>query len=463
MTAFSIVKLITDRRAAAILASLLSFLATVAIAAMPAGSLATAPASDLGCLRGRHQSSVAVFACADACRPIPWQLDERAGDGRWALEQGPDANPDDPPGVLDDNDELLWMAADAGRRAAASELPDAGDCAVELEVHRGDQVGWAYAVATRGPAPRSPARYVAYDPAADRVEGARVAVGFGAPTPRYLALRGRDGAFGPNLLDRLKVRAHARFLGFIPLGRDEDDIEYEFSAWHAGPVRVLRREYQWVRLASWLRTPIFETETLMTRDAMTLPVRLRLNFPPSYFFAGIEVQAVLDFRDLRGWQVAAAGAAPVTVGDDDARRLDGVHSDWVALRGPEATLVLELVRGPSLATLVPTIVYRDDGEPQPPEAVAGERPGVGYRLREWSEVDRGHHWFAAVARALPPDADLAAFARERELPTTVTARELPVAPPTRTGPGRDAQTYDTSTAIPLLRRHSASSRSAAGS
>ena len=425
MTAFRIVKLIAPHVAAAILASLLHFLAAPGLAQTPASGLAAVSARDLACLLGRSESSVALFACATVCVPIPWQLDERDGEGRWALDQGPEPNRDEPPGVFDDNDEVLWMAGDAGRRASWRELPDAGDCAIELEVHRGAQVTWVYAVATGAAAPRSPVRYVTYDPTADRVEGERVAVGFGAPTPRYLALRGADGAFGPNLLDRLKVRAHARFLGFIPLGRDEDDIEYEFSAWRAGPVRVLRREYQWVRLASWLRTPIFETETLMTRDAMTLPVRLKLNFPPTYLFGGIEVQAVLDFRDLRGWQVAAAGVEPAAVGVAGAGRLDGARSDWVALRGPDATLVLELVRGESLATLVPTIVYRDDGEPSPPEAVPGELPGIGYRLTAWSKVDRGQHWFAAVARALPPDADLGAFARERAEPIEVIARPLP--------------------------------------
>ena len=436
MTAFFVVKHISGRAARAatssIVASLLHFFAAVASAQGPASGLATASVATLSCLRGEPESRIAMFACGAACAPIPWQLDERDGDGRWALEQGPEPNPDDPPGVLDDNDALAWMAADAGRRAQRGELPDVADCVVELEVRHGAEAGWVYAaVSAASPAPRSTERYVRYDADADRIEGDRVAVGFGAPTPRYLALRGADGRFGPNLLDRLKVRAHARFLGFIPLGRDEDDIEYEFAAWRAGPVRVLRREYQWVRLASWLRTPIFETETLMTRDAMTLPVRLRLNFPPTYFFGGIEVQAVLDFRALRGWQVAAAGVAPVVVGDADAGRIDGARSDWVALRGPDATLVLELERGESLATLVPSVVYRDAGEAQPPEAVAGESPALGYRLTEWSQIDRGAHWFAAVAYALPPDADLAAAARRRVEPIDVLARPLGAAEPGR--------------------------------
>ena len=314
-----------------------------------------------------------------------------------------------------------------GRRASRRELPDAGDCALELEVRRGAQVRAGCTPSrTRAAAPRSPRalRRLRCRPR-DRVEGERVAVGFGAPTPRYLALRGADGAFGPNLLDRLKVRAHARFLGFIPLGRDEDDIEYEFGAWRAGPMRVVRREYQWVRLASWLRTPIFETETLMTRDAMTLPVRLQLNFPPTYFFGGIEVQAVLDFRDLRGWQVAAAAVEPA------ARRR--------RRRRPARRRPQRLGRAPR--------PRRDAGARAGARRLPGD-PGADHRLsRRWrAEPAGGGGGRAArarlsadgvveastavstgsprVARALPPDADLAAFARERAEPIAVIARPL---------------------------------------
>jgi len=391
---------------------------------MPAWVLAQAVGADLACLRGRPEQTLALFACDARCAPIPWQLDERV-DGRWALADGPEPNPEDPPGVLDDDDVVLWMAADAGRRALPNELPADATCALELVVETAAATEWVYAVAVPAPAPRSPRRYVTYDAARDLVGGERVTLGFGAPTPRLLAVRAADGSLGPNLLDRLKVRARARFFGLIPLGRDEDDIEWAFAAWRAGPIRVLRREYQWVRLGFGLRTPIFETETLVTRATIELPVRLRLNFPPTYFFSGIEVQAVLDFRDLRGWQVAAAGAAPLSVGAAGTAAIDRRRSDWVALRGPEATLVLELVLGESLSSLAPTVVYREETDSMAPEAAPGEMPGIGFRLSEWSAVGRGTHSFAAVAYALPADFDLTGFSAARAAPIRVGVSELP--------------------------------------
>lgn len=382
--------------------------------------------SDLGCLEGRPEAAVEVVACDEACTPIPWQLDERDANGELALADGPQPNRDEPQGVIDANDELFWMAADGGRRARPGELPSS-DCARELEVGSGDDRMWVYAVVVPAPARRSPVRYVEYDPVADVVRAARVAIGFGAATPRYLALRDGDGNLGPNLLDRLKVRASAWFLGLIPLGRTEDDMEWQFDAWRAGPIRVVRRERQWVRLGWGLRTPIFRTETVVYRDFIELPVRLRLNFPPTYFFHSIEVQAALDFRALGSWTVRAPGAAGGTIGALDrttTKKLNAIDGDWIALSGPDLTLVLRLQLGESFASLRRQLLYRENDDGAGPESAPGEHPAIGFRLTDWSHVDRGTHWFAAIATALPPGYDVERFIREDATAPSVDVRDV---------------------------------------
>jgi hypothetical protein len=393
---------------------------------LPFWRVARVSGTDLGCLLGHPQEDIEVLACTVTCAPIPWQLDEHDASGALALASGPEPNADVPPGVVDDNDELLWMAADSGRRMRPDELPAGAGCIQELEVRTGDAAGWAYAVVVGAAAARrSAVRYVSYDPAADIVQAGRVAIGFGAPTPRYLALRDEHGSFGQNVLDRLKVRAAARFLGLIPLGRSEDDIQWAFAAWTAGPIRVVRRESQWVRLGWGLRTPIFRTESIVYRDWIELPVRLRLNFPPTYFFRGIEVQAVLDFRDLHGWEIAAPTGAHVTVGaasKDADRQLNDTDAAWFALEGPDLMLALHLELGPSLGSLRTQLVYREDQRGAGPEDVPGEHPAVGFRLTEWGAVDRGQHWFAASAAALPPDYGLGRFIAEHDAPWSATGR-----------------------------------------
>jgi len=398
-----------------------------AIDELPFWRIARITGDALGCLDGQSETAVELLACKETCAPIPWQLDERDGDGELALPDGPQPNPEVPSGVVDANDEILWMAADAGRRMRPDEVPHGARCGLAIELCEAAVTRWVYAFAVPPPAARSPLRYVRYDPTRDTVESARVAIGFGAPTPRYLALRDGDGTIGPNLLDRLKVRASARFIGLIPLGRDEDDIQWIFGAWHAGAIRVVRREWQWVRLGWGLRTPIFRTESFVYRDYIELPVRLRLNFPPTYFFRGIEVQAALDFRDLQGWTVQTAQGSAGAVGAlsaDDVDRLNQREVDWLALDGPITTLVLRLQLGDSLASLRRQILYREDDAGGAPETVPGEHPAIGFRLTDWSAVDRGQHGFTAFAYALPAGSDLEQFARDNAASIEITAKEI---------------------------------------
>lgn len=106
--------------------------------ALPSWRVARLTAAALPCLDGLPIDAVALLACRDTCAAIPWQLDERDGRGDFALPEGPQANPDDPARVIDGNDELLWMAADAGRRMRPDE--EAGDarCLLEIELRSRD-------------------------------------------------------------------------------------------------------------------------------------------------------------------------------------------------------------------------------------------------------------------------------------------------------------------------------------
>jgi hypothetical protein len=341
-------------------------------------------------------------------------LDERDETGRLCLDQGPEPNQENPNGVIDRNDEILWMVEDAGRRIRPEEIPSEAVCVIEVTQRSGSsEERWTYIFSGPSAAPRSTESYVRYDPQTDVVTGARVGLGFAGPTPEYFALRPPANEPAVNLLDRLKVRASARFLGLIPLWRDEGDLRTELEGWKVGPIRVIRRQRQWVRLGWGLRTPIFRTDTLFYRDYAYLPVHLRLNFPPTYFFRGIEVLGVLDFRDLRGWRLLAqglAGALPVGNFSKPRRReLNRLPGDWFALLGPSVTLVQVLTTSPSLATIERTLAYREESSWQKPERWQGEMPGVGYRLTDWSDVGEGHHWFASTSYALPPGADVHRF------------------------------------------------------
>ncbi|HVN84739.1 MAG TPA: hypothetical protein VMW17_07845 [Candidatus Binatia bacterium] len=381
-------------------------------------------------LHGVAERQLSVVACRSTCAPIPWQLDERDPDGRFVLDHGEPTNFDDPPGVVDANDLILFMASDSGRAVPQSLLPAGFVGVTEVEISDPDihVRGWVYLLQYPHDAPRSATSYVAYDPAADRLTGARVALGFERGTPRWLALIGTEGS-GANRLDRMKVRASASFLwGLFTVRRTEDDVLTLPIAWHGGPIRVIRRQPFWIRLSWRWRTPIFMADTLFYRDFAEMPVTLHLNFTPRLLFANVAIRVSLDFRDLAGWEVETIGDQRVRVNGEmtaDKRALSHAAGRWFALHGPDLTLVQALTLSDSLSGLGPRIYYRESRTVEdPPESVAGALPDIGYTLTGWDQVRSGDHWFAATAYALPRERSVEEFLAALGTSLHVEARQM---------------------------------------
>lgn len=421
----------------AFLAALASVVLSFAVTAAEASSYHRAPfwrpatltGDALSCLIGAEEQRVAVRACRQECEPIPWQLDERRPDGDLVFTGGALASPSET-SVIDSRDELTWMLADAGRRMRPAEAYPEALCRLEVRAAtEGRFEAWTYAEVLPHAAPRSRRSYVQYDPAAETVVASRAALGFRGPTPRYLGLA-PGGADRPvNVLDRLKIRASARFLGLIPIGRHEDDFEAPEVSWRSGPVRVLHRQRQRIRLGFGIRSPRFVVDAAVYRDFAELSVLFYLNFPPTYFFRAITVSALLDFRDLRGWAFLATGLpSPLIVGSASpnlAQAANRTSGNWFALVGPELQIVQVLAASPSLAPVRTGLLYREGTSPFAPEDEAGEMPGVGFQLTDWGGVGSGFHSLSALSYILPAGYGVERLLWERGEPLVVKATTLP--------------------------------------
>jgi hypothetical protein len=393
------------------------------------GEIVDVSAANLAPFHGLPLERLGLYACVrGACRPIPLQIDERDPQGHWVIDRGPGAGSDTPPATLDGNDHLLFMAADAGKRVQRADLPGRFPV-VEVRVHDPLQSStrWAYLVAFAEAAPRSTTTYVRYDPASDSVRGARVTLGFRGGIPSQLGLHGDH--LQDDLLDRFKVRATASFFwGLLRFSRSEDDVSSEFLGWREGPIRVIRAAQHRVRLGWGIRSPTFGSYVYVHRDFARLPVSLRLNFKATFFFSGIDIRTVLDFRDLRGWGVLVPGIPgllPVDGQTSAAEEHVGSLADpWFALLGPHITLVQSMRVSPSLQSMRRRLYYRDaPAGAEPPEEFAGELPGIGYRMDGWEKVGPGAHWFEALSYALPVGVDVHDFMDARRVPLQVGVAE----------------------------------------
>jgi hypothetical protein len=186
-------------------------------------------------LQGRPLEEIFVYAYEGTISTqIPFQIDERDAGGMYvAVEDG----------QLDDNDELVFMAMDAGAWADSPSL-DVGGTAITptyvitLTDPVSDTRAWAYAFCSDALARTFATDYVSYDSGDDRITSpGRYVIGFNATYAfqDYLTL----GSSSLDLLDRHKLRAAGTVLGF-PVSADEQDFTKDGVHAIDGPVRVTR-------------------------------------------------------------------------------------------------------------------------------------------------------------------------------------------------------------------------------
>jgi hypothetical protein len=131
---------------------------------------------------------------------------------------------------------------------------------------------------------------------------------------------------------------------------------------------------------------------------------------------------------LRGWAILTPSLAePLRIdGTMTAQKaaLSSFSDSWFALLGPQLTLVQAMDVSPSLASVRRRLLYEESSRPDPPEAVPGQEPGVGYQLDRWEHVSAGAHGLQSTSYALPPDLDVRQFLAARAAPLEVSVHRM---------------------------------------
>lgn len=184
-------------------------------------------------------------AALDRFEVIPFQIDEKDSTGKYFT-------PED--GLVDVNDEIVFLADDAGDRAGTDKwLNDPGaipNFRTEIEITDPidpAQKAWVYVFrgVSNPPAQRT---YMSYAPdpngtGADTIRGASYVASHHAKNglPNYARIVQSNGALSPDLLDQLKLRINGTALGLLSYKANEaENLDSAYVRYGAGPVRVIR-------------------------------------------------------------------------------------------------------------------------------------------------------------------------------------------------------------------------------
>ncbi len=337
--------------------------------------------------------------------PIPFQIDERIG-SNIAMAGGPEPSSDDRPGVLDPDDQLVFMACDAGERAPSGTPRAAVGREIRIDDPLDHHVGWAYLMVA-DPPPHTDRRYVEYDAAHDGVAAARYRIGMVGALPAEFRV-GLAGPIGANLIDGLRLRAEATLhAGLAHWSISERDGRHALVAWTAGPVRVVRRSRHAVDIGLGIRLTAGLAHTFFYAEHVYAPGALKLPFSPSVFFRDITALGGVDLQGLEGWHYLAPGVTPPGFpidGHMDAREraFDG-HGSWFALVGGDQAILVAMTMSENLRKAIPlSLVYLDDAQHRaPPEFVPGSVPLVGIEGRDGQRLEAGRYTFQLRILGLP--------------------------------------------------------------
>jgi hypothetical protein len=178
---------------------------------------------------------------------IPFQIDEVTDGGKFLVEND---------GLIDANDEIVFMPGDAGDRAGNSYwLDDTGarqNQRIEIEVSdplAPGNKGWVYLFRNVSNPPVNVPSYVRHANApaangADTVKGASYTTSHTSNgIPNYQTIKQANGQFSGNLIDRLKLRVKGRATIVIsfPYEANEDNaVNFVAIKYGGGKVRGLR-------------------------------------------------------------------------------------------------------------------------------------------------------------------------------------------------------------------------------
>ncbi|HUT55435.1 MAG TPA: hypothetical protein VM658_18740 [bacterium] len=395
---------------------------------------------DVAAVRGSEVGSLRLYTCRNGkCKQAPAQVDKVDALGRYVFPQ--DKNRDRDGKLLDDNDEISFMASDCGDRMGAGQRPAGVTGGAELELRDPVDGGlaWAYLVEVPGGKPAEGLSdyvdYVAYDGAV-YIRGRQFELGYKVGRINYDRLRMRmaGGALSDDVLDRQRVGMEGKMAGerSLTLAAPESIIKVEDIAVIDGPVRVIVDEIMSVHFGAISFQ--YGNELFMTfyRCGQNNEVDFKFPAAANTLFKSLLFYWSLDLtNDVVGSYYIDPGHSEPLVIRDETR--SGVPGDrphfWWGLYGPRGAVLQALKLDDDIVQYF-TCDGRWDQDPKD-DGKKGDSPGrleIGFSCHEKGKVPekQEYHWQNYILFPAEPTASgLAAVKNIFERPLSVKAGPLP--------------------------------------
>lgn len=364
-------------------------------------------------------SNMGLFAFRNGnISPIPFQIDEMNPEGEYVLTQIPpgdladeDLKPeqDVDNGLLDDNDQIVFMIKDSGDRISGKkDLPPNATSVDEITLvdplNKGKS--WVYLCSFKGNPDTSNIDYIKYQFPQNLLVSKNYVVGFDKEVPvfpGYLTIHGSE-----NIVDRVKVRVNTKIF-FIPYSVDEEDLVSKISLYKDGPVRVIRRTSTAIRFMGIFKTPYLAIEMVAYDKIAMIPIRMNVPFNIIDYKGVLSalLRAGVDFYNVRGWKMKTNVHSKWVDLDGKMsnmeKMMNGQDMNWFLLNGEGKAFLVRIImnRKPDGSyqdtPITPHLYYMDNDKLEdPPENIPGQSPNVLYQLDGFENLKKGYLYFYTI-------------------------------------------------------------------
>jgi len=333
-------------------------------------------------------------------RPIPFQIDRRDYRGVFRIPRGADEEAREARLPLHRNDECVFMASDIGEKMG--QPPDGLEIrsilAIKLTDPETGRHGWVYAFAFRGEPPEiSPKDYVTYHREEDSVESAVYRVAYSREKPLLIESSIQKDPAGkgesPNFTDTLKIRHRGKLFHHIDFLRTQADYTSRLAAVKDGPVRVIRKTVNRIRVLWRLRTPAINVDYIHYGHAFFMEMRLHVPFRTEWFFSDMATLVTIDGND-------DPSLPPVRLFSDsfpEGMEINGEMTPekeafnrsgdkYFALSSRYGKTFVKFDLAKDSLIHVRAYVMDDRNLPDPPERIPGQFGNIGFYSTGWDKL-----------------------------------------------------------------------------
>ncbi len=358
-------------------------------------------ASQLSSLIGNNVDEMSLFHMrsqknnsTENWQPIIFQIDQKDKQGRFIIQTDNKI-----PARLSAQDELVIRKKDLGIQLD----PDAEIFnqfkLIEVKVinEMSDVMGWFY-INTMPGQPlifNLKKRELSYDKKQDTITTRAFKTGFSHSKPfliNFFYWRLAEDKWSDDLIDMMKIRHSGRFFG-LPFHRSQDDYDSVLTAIKEGPLRIIRRTENHIRVFWKLKTPVLYIDYIMMPDGFIMDTMIDIPFKISFFFSELETFTTMDWNPVQPEPLLIFNnriEEPVPVdGKESAAKqaFNTIEDSRFSVQTFNGTFDVSLDIPDNFP--VRALLYLNDyhNEADPPENFPGQYGNVGFRTTGWEAVD----------------------------------------------------------------------------